>query len=64
MKKHFWVLLCLPVAFYSCVSSKQFKAEQEKYALLTNKYSALQNDLKACEDAKAEAAFELCILFN
>lgn len=44
------------VSMVSCVSSKKFKAEQSKVAELTAKSGQLQNDLKGCEDAKAEEA--------
>jgi len=41
---------------FSCVSSKRFKAEQEKNAALNAQYAQVQNSLKTCEDDKAEAA--------
>ncbi len=41
---------------FSCVSSKKFKAEQDKYAALNKTYTDLQGTLKTCEDDKAEAA--------
>ena len=44
------------VSMVSCVSSKKFKAEQARNAELSGKNSQLQNDLKACDDAKADAA--------
>jgi chemotaxis protein MotB len=45
-----------PVFFFSCVSTKKFKAEQLKYTQLNDSYSKLQADIKACEDQKAEEA--------
>jgi chemotaxis protein MotB len=52
--------LLLPVLYsillFSCVSTKKFKAEQDKYALLDSTYKNLQGTLKNCEDANADAA--------
>lgn len=45
-----------PVVLFSCVSTKKFKAEQQKYTQLNDSYAKLQGDLKACEDQKAEEA--------
>lgn len=45
-----------PVVLFSCVSTKKFKAEQEKYNTLNDSYAKLQGDLKNCEDQKAEEA--------
>lgn len=57
MKISYMVLVAVTtVSMVSCVSSKKFKAEVAKVADLTGKNSALTNDLKACDDAKAEAA--------
>ncbi|HEV8271825.1 MAG TPA: OmpA family protein, partial [Chitinophagaceae bacterium] len=39
---------------FSCVSSKKFKKSQSDYAELQTKYTSLQGDLTACNDAKAE----------
>lgn len=41
---------------FSCVSNKKFKAEQDKYAALSASDSALQTNLKHCEDEKIDAA--------
>jgi chemotaxis protein MotB len=41
---------------FSCVSTKKFKAEQDKLAALNKTYTDLQGTLKACEDDKTEAA--------
>jgi chemotaxis protein MotB len=41
---------------FSCVSQKKYKGELVRYEQLNASYSKLQGDLKACEDAKAEAA--------
>ncbi|ULQ52253.1 OmpA/MotB family protein [Flavihumibacter fluvii] len=57
MKISYMVMVAITtVSMVSCVSSKKFKAEQARYAELDGKYSQLQNDLKACDDAKAEGA--------
>lgn len=45
-----------PIVLFSCVSTKKFKAEQARYTQLNDSYAKLQNDLKACEDQKAEEA--------
>jgi chemotaxis protein MotB len=49
---------------FSCVSSKKYKAEQARYTDLSGRYSQLQNDLKGCEDAKAEAGKKNSALEN
>ncbi|WP_276479456.1 OmpA family protein [Paraflavitalea pollutisoli] len=54
--RHVLLVALTPVALFSCVSTKKFKAEQEKYNTLNDSYAKLQGDLKACEDAKAEEA--------
>ncbi|HEY8398694.1 MAG TPA: OmpA family protein [Flavihumibacter sp.] len=57
MKVSYLVLAAFTsVSMISCVSSKKFKAEQARYAELSDKHNQLQNDLKGCEDAKAEEA--------
>ncbi|GAO42827.1 OmpA/MotB family protein [Flavihumibacter petaseus] len=57
MKVSYLVLAaCASLSMVSCVSSKKFKAEQAKVADLTGKNGQLTNDLKACDDAKAEEA--------
>lgn len=57
MKFKYVLLVALtPVVLFSCVSTKKFKAEQQKYTQLNDSYAKLQGDLKACEDAKAEEA--------
>ncbi|MBL7768376.1 MAG: OmpA family protein [Flavipsychrobacter sp.] len=57
MKVSYLVLAAFTsVSMISCVSSKKFKAEQARYAELSDKHNQLQNDLKSCEDAKAEEA--------
>ena len=48
------MLALLPVLVFSCVSSKKFKKSQADYAVLQGNYDQLQNDLKTCNDAKAE----------
>ena len=37
----------------SCVSTKKFKAQQATYDALNTQYGKKQNDLNACENAKA-----------
>lgn len=57
MKVSYLVLVAFTsISMISCVSSKKFKAEQARYAELSDKHNQLQNDLKGCEDAKAEEA--------
>ena len=57
MKVSYLVLAAFTtVSMISCVSSKKFKAEQARYAELNGRYDSLQNNLKGCEDAKAEEA--------
>jgi len=48
------IVLAIVPAFFSCVSSKKFKASQAEYASLQTKYTQLQGDLNNCNDAKAE----------
>src|SRR6202012_6308258 len=43
----------LPVMLFSCASSKKLKALQSKYDDLNKSYTALQNDLKNCNDKTA-----------
>ncbi|AXY76738.1 hypothetical protein D3H65_23285 [Paraflavitalea soli] len=54
--RHVLLVALTPVVLFSCVSTKKFKAEQEKYTQLNDSYAKLQGDLKACEDQKAEEA--------
>ena len=42
------------VFFFSCVSSKKYKAEQARYLQLNDTYTQLQATLKNCENEKAE----------
>ena len=53
---HLLLLSSCSLSLFSCVSSKRFKAEQEKNAALNAQYAQVQNSLKTCEDDKAEAA--------
>ncbi len=65
MKVSYLVLAaCTSLTMVSCVSSKKFKAEQAKVADLTGKANQLTNDLKACDDAKAEEARKRAALEN
>ncbi|NML19929.1 OmpA family protein [Pseudoflavitalea sp. G-6-1-2] len=52
----FLLVAVSPILLYSCVSKKKFAAEQAKVAQLTEANGKLTNDLKGCEDLKAEAA--------
>jgi chemotaxis protein MotB len=54
--RHVLLVALTPVVLFSCVSTKKFKAEQQKYTTLNDSYAKLQGDLKACEDQKAEEA--------
>src|SRR5688500_584708 len=47
--KQFAVLLLSSSLLFSCVSSKKYKAEQERYVLLSNTNTQLQTSLKSCE---------------
>jgi len=63
MKLHHLLLVCLPVlAFTSCVSRKELKAEQDKYAKLNSFYMQVQDDLKKCRDEEAEASRRKALL--
>jgi len=63
MKLHHLLLICLPVlAFTSCVSRKELKAEQDKYAKLNSFYMQVQDDLKKCRDEEAEASRRKALL--
>lgn len=53
---HVLLVALTPVVLFSCVSTKKFKAEQQKYTQLNDAYAKLQGDLKNCEDQKAEEA--------
>lgn len=53
--RHLSFLVLAAVTVSSCVSTKKFKAEQQKYADLNTKYLQLQGDQKNCQDAKSEA---------
>jgi chemotaxis protein MotB len=44
-----WTLAAAALLLTSCVSSKKFKQAQDDYAVLNNKYTQLQEDLKNCE---------------
>lgn len=44
------------LSLQSCVSRKSLKSEQEKYAKLNTFYMQVQDDLKKCRDAEAEAS--------
>lgn len=52
--RHLPFLVFAALSISSCVSTKKFKAEQQRYADLNTKYLQLQGDQKGCEDAKAD----------
>lgn len=57
MKLRHLLLCALPfAALTSCVSRKQLKSEQDKYAKLNSFYMQVQDDLKKCRDDEAEAS--------
>jgi len=56
MKYFFITLLLFPFFLASCVSSKKFKAAQDEYNQLQNRYTLLQTESNNCIDAKAELA--------
>lgn len=63
MKLHHLLLFCFAaLAFTSCVSRKQLKAEQDKYAKLNSFYMQVQDDLKKCRDEEAEASRRKALL--
>lgn len=54
MKNLFASLIAIPILLVSCVSTKKFKAAQAEYDQLQVKYVQSQNDIKNCEDTRAE----------
>lgn len=50
----FLIIAMASVSLASCVSTKKFKAEQQRVAELTAANTRLGSDLKACEDKKDE----------
>lgn len=56
MKFPIYGLVAISTAFlFSCVSTKTFKAEQEKNVALNQTYLSIQQTLKECNDARDEA---------
>ncbi|HUR10573.1 MAG TPA: OmpA family protein [Flavitalea sp.] len=53
--RKFLIIAASSIFLISCVSSKKYRAEQERYALLNGTYIQLQGSLKNCEDEKAAA---------
>jgi chemotaxis protein MotB len=51
-----------PLILFSCVPTKKLKEEKVKYEQLNTSYTKLQNDLKSCEDEKAEYARNKALL--
>jgi len=48
------IAVALPLLFFSCVSSKKYKASTANYAQLELKYSDLQNELNTCNTEKSD----------
>ncbi|MGN6166412.1 MAG: OmpA family protein [Flavisolibacter sp.] len=61
-RRHLLFLSLVAVAFTSCVSRKQLKSEQDKYAKLNSFYMQVQDDLKKCRDEEAEASRRRALL--
>jgi chemotaxis protein MotB len=61
-RRHLLFLSFVVVAFTSCVSRKQLKSEQDKYAKLNSFYMQVQDDLKKCRDDEAEASRRKALL--
>lgn len=61
-RRHLLFLSLVAVAFTSCVSRKQLKSEQDKYAKLNSFYMQVQDDLKKCRDEQAEASRRRALL--
>ncbi|MGN6399794.1 MAG: hypothetical protein ACTHMD_05035, partial [Flavisolibacter sp.] len=61
-RRHLLFLSLVVVAFTSCVSRKQLKSEQDKYAKLNSFYMQVQDDLKKCRDEEAEASRRKALL--
>ncbi|HYK57219.1 MAG TPA: OmpA family protein [Flavisolibacter sp.] len=63
MRLRHLLLFSLPLlALTSCVSRKQLKSEQDKYAKLNSFYMQVQDDLKKCRDEEAEASRRKALL--
>jgi chemotaxis protein MotB len=63
MRLRHLLLFGLPLlALTSCVSRKQLKSEQDKYAKLNSFYMQVQDDLKKCRDEEAEASRRKALL--
>lgn len=54
MKNFLITLAAVPILLISCVSTKKLKAVQAEYDQLQVRYVQSQNDIKNCEDVKAE----------
>jgi len=61
-RRHLFFFCLVVVAFTSCVSRKQLKSEQDKYAKLNSFYMQVQDDLKKCRDDEAEASRRKALL--
>ena len=51
-------LVVCTISMTACVSSKKFKAEQARYAELTEAHNKLRSDVQSCETDKAALARE------
>src|SRR5436190_12445051 len=54
--KGFLLVATCSVLLFSCVSSKKYKAEQQRYQELTEAHNKLQAALKSCEETGADGA--------
>lgn len=62
MKNFFVALIALPILFFSCVSTKKFKAAKSDYDQLQIKYVQAQTDINNCNEAKTELLRQKSIL--
>jgi Flagellar motor protein len=53
LQRILWIVLTTGL-LHSCVSMKKYKAEQDRYAELNNRYNRTQGDLDLCNQDKAE----------
>ncbi len=60
--KHVFLAAASSLLLFSCVSKKKLQEEQSKYERLNVSYTQLQNELKNCENEKAEYAKNKALL--
>jgi chemotaxis protein MotB len=60
--KHVFLTAASSLLLFSCVSKKKLQDEQSKYERLNVSYTQLQNELKNCENEKAEYAKNKALL--